>query len=659
LPLPSPLKPRLLSSKAPALPGVDRPTRALERKQATRAEYYESVRDSSEKNRNFSIAWLLFASYVMVIVFSTSDLQLIRTDSTITLPIIGAQLPLLSFYLSIPVLVIAVHFNLLQNLDTHGYKLKEWVDSWDGSPPREQLSAFLFDYAVLEQGGAFDIIVRIANDILTYWLGPIVLGLILLRFSDYQDPLFTGWHLIAFAFSLWLAFRARNRKPSFKPAPHFIWRAVAGLTFTVLAAHVTLTALLVEELWRDNDLAHQWMEMWTSPTKTAFLAEQFIPRLVSPPNAEVTLLDARLELRAKLDGKETSDWWTSSGQGARLAGRQLQYSYLAGADLRRADFSEAKLRRAILRGAHLQGANFGSADLRDARLETVLPLVTDASDSIFDNADLSGTVLTGVNLIGASLKGTKLYGVDLGGANLHGANLENAHLEGSRLFGARFYGANLAGAYLHGAEITLGRFDGSNMRRVQMLGIVLNGIFPFLTALGDGANLTDIRVSNIGTNLGRPIAISLDIKPATVDWAELKDLMRNKEAQDRIERAKAVANRYMTPALIAELQKKVATANPNRTDHPEIVSSLAKTWCGVSLRSKAQGVGVLRRVMEDVNASWPFLGSGIVSPAPTYRELAIQMLSLPECENVHARICAIAKTRGTTLPRCGVPADAL
>ena len=151
--------------------------------EARRSELLSAVKDSSERNRIFFFAWVLFASYVTLIVFSTTDVQLLRTNGTVTLPLVSAQLPFVAFYLACPILVVAVHFNLLQNLDTHAFKLAMWAESWGGSPPRESLPAFIFDYAALERDGTFGTLVRVATDVLCFWLGPIVLAIILLLFG--------------------------------------------------------------------------------------------------------------------------------------------------------------------------------------------------------------------------------------------------------------------------------------------------------------------------------------------------------------------------------------------------------------------------------------------------------------------------------------------
>lgn len=80
------------------------------------------VENSSEKNRNFFIAYLGLLIYVQAIVFSTTDLQLLVSADGLKMPLIDLTLPLERFYILAPIFVIALHFNFMQNLESHHYK---------------------------------------------------------------------------------------------------------------------------------------------------------------------------------------------------------------------------------------------------------------------------------------------------------------------------------------------------------------------------------------------------------------------------------------------------------------------------------------------------------------------------------------------------------
>ncbi|EGS6115484.1 hypothetical protein I9E67_004625, partial [Salmonella enterica] len=69
--------------------------------------------DSSEKTHRFFLAYVFLLSYVLVIVSSTTDLQLLLEDKGIVLPILNVNVSLVGFYVIAPILITAVHINLL------------------------------------------------------------------------------------------------------------------------------------------------------------------------------------------------------------------------------------------------------------------------------------------------------------------------------------------------------------------------------------------------------------------------------------------------------------------------------------------------------------------------------------------------------------------
>jgi len=111
-------------------------------------------------------------------------------------------------------------------------------------------------------------------------------------------------------------------------------------------------------------------------------------------------------------------WLAGEGDGEK--------ANLAGADLCWADLYGANLSRADLRGANLYGANLRWANLGRANL---------------GRADLRGANLYGANLRWANLSWANLSGADLSRADLRGANLSETILNGANLIGTNLSGA--------------------------------------------------------------------------------------------------------------------------------------------------------------------------------------------------------------------------
>ena len=191
---------------------LTQPTLEAEAAKAADLERLDKIVDnSSEKNRNFFIAYLGLLIYVQAIIFSTSDLKLLLPNQELKLPLIDLGVPLVGFYFTIPIFIIALHFNFLQNLESHHYKLMRWQQAHPNNiVPRSRLNPFLFDFAILETNSGFRSWVLWANNILCYNLAPITLALLLFRYADRQDFPVTLWHYMAFVFDSYLVWRLRK-----------------------------------------------------------------------------------------------------------------------------------------------------------------------------------------------------------------------------------------------------------------------------------------------------------------------------------------------------------------------------------------------------------------------------------------------------------------
>jgi uncharacterized protein YjbI with pentapeptide repeats len=119
-----------------------------------------------------------------------------------------------------------------------------------------------------------------------------------------------------------------------------------------------------------------------------------------------------------------------------LAGVDMAFASLHGADL-----SRSRLWRARGREVDLSGARLSECDLGEARL--------------------AGAKLVKAHLSRANLVSAKLKGADAVGTSFRGARLQEAQLDGAVLRGAAFEGANLNNAFFRGAS-----FDEGSLRSV-------------------------------------------------------------------------------------------------------------------------------------------------------------------------------------------------
>jgi uncharacterized protein YjbI with pentapeptide repeats len=186
---------------------------------------------------------------------------------------------------------------------------------------------------------------------------------------------------------------------------------------------------------------------------------------VSYPDVRVLFRGAHL--REAVLSERPGDWYRLSQdqlfratQGARLATRNLRGADLSGAFLMKADLEEVDLDSARLNVADLRGSNLRGATLRGAQLRRALLNLAFLGRAHFEGADLSYASLDGAVLQGAALEGAKLEGAQLQGADLSRTCLRGASLKGANLKGAVLEGSNLRGATLEGvSDLTQAQLD--------------------------------------------------------------------------------------------------------------------------------------------------------------------------------------------------------
>ncbi len=441
------------------------------------------VDNSSEKNRNFFIAYLGLMIYVQAIIFSTSDLQLLLPSQKLKLPLIDIDVPLVGFYVTIPLFVIALHFNFLQNLESHHYKLMCWRQAHPGGVvPRSRVFPFLFDFAILETESGYRNLVLWANNILCYNLAPLTLALLLFRFADRQDFPVTFWHYVCFVVDCYLVWRlrkalvlnARVEEPyqddeqatekseniaefvfgSFRHWPH----GFVGLI--VLGEMLLCYAIATPD---DETFSRSVLLKINEGLGSIGPIEWVLPRIKIDPNDTVWQADDnRMKIEAELVGEANwAKYFNEKGKGFRPDPKSL----------RLVDLREQKLPRAQLSFIRLQGAIFFMTQLQGAKLGWYL------QGANFEKAQLQGAELWDAELQGAKFKEAQLQGADLGGAELQGADLDGAQLQGANLSRAKLQGADLSEAELQGADLRKAKLQGADLYKAQLQGVILESTY--------------------------------------------------------------------------------------------------------------------------------------------------------------------------------------
>lgn len=554
-------------------------------RKVTLEELDKIVADSSEKNRNFFIAYLVLLIYVQFIIFSTTDLQLL-TGNGIRLPFGYLTMPLDGFYVAAPIFIFTLHVNFLQNLEIHHHKLMRWLEKHpQKKAPRELIQPFLFDHAELNDKGMFQSVVRYANTLLCLNLAPITLGLLLWRYSDSQSIPFVIWHFVWFSIDSYWVWRFREaleknkgiytpenleqlaiKHPSLQSLGenkkvHFsnkLKQIIAKMCFfteigryfkttmlqhclttllgVVLFATVVSTVIIVTTSSVNVLLIAKWLEdksefKFSSPVVnwgySKFISgtsSLLIPRISVDFHEQTNVMT--------LESREKSVKMTDS---FHLAIKNLRFAQLSGMQMSNAWLEGASLEGANLEHANLENADLTNANLMNAKLSgTNLKNVT-LNDTHLEQADLKkvhlehtvmangseGIQLNNYDLTEAHLEDADLTKADLGGANLTGAYLQNAMMENANLTGATLTNANLTGAFLRYAIFENATLEFAHLEKTKLA----NANFENATIIKASLINTELTRANLtNSSLNSSILIGAKLNPATLEAAQLEEV---------------------------------------------------------------------------------------------------------------------------------------
>jgi uncharacterized protein YjbI with pentapeptide repeats len=161
----------------------------------------DAANSASERVSGLHVAFMAVCVYVLVIVFSTTDLGLMM-DKGIKLPIMDVEVPIVGFYLFAPYIVVLVHFNLLLQLQLLSQKLFAFdaaVSQQENSGGlRDQLHIFPYTYYLVGRPNSLvHALIGLMVSITLVLLPFATLIVLQLQFLAYQSEAVTWWQRAA------------------------------------------------------------------------------------------------------------------------------------------------------------------------------------------------------------------------------------------------------------------------------------------------------------------------------------------------------------------------------------------------------------------------------------------------------------------------------
>ena len=458
----------------------------------------EQLDHSSTINRNLGLFFVTLLVFTGVTLSGVTDLTLLKSDSAVQLPLLNINVPLESFFLWTPLIMMGFHLNILLNLFQHSQKLFHWLKNNPGNWESQSIQSrpFLFDMMVILRRDSkrnrlpFVSTVVLVNMIAFYAPATMMLAF-QLRFSDYHNFSFTSWHFLLVSLDLFALILLRPRILGSESSDKTIWerirsRASYGQLSLVAAAiglfgYGSLNLVILGGVVN----AEQWVNGIMLDDNDCTFSGDFTfiykPRInIDEPylmagHYEVQHVMTLMDNRKLKPGLAKDSFMYEFGIGISLRNRDLSYAYLSGGYMDHCDLRDAILRNATMCGVSLRKAKMQGCDLSGAKL-----LAANLTHSTLTDAKMVGTVFNDAIMLGTDLDSVEASQAQFQNVNLVGANLNygiftNADFSGATMNGisfkdaranqAIFLGCGMAGADLSSCQLIQADLSGSNFYR--------------------------------------------------------------------------------------------------------------------------------------------------------------------------------------------------
>lgn len=527
-------------------------------------ERQDAANEATGQVRSLYFSFLVICVYVLITVFTTTHKDLL-IGTSLKLPFVNLQVPLVAFFLVMPMLAFLLHLNLLLHFYFLAVKLRAFYDILEEDQRKEihlSLSSMPFSYYFLKQeSGRISVwIIRIIVWTTLNAFPLIVLLGVQLCFLPYHDVYITAFHQLLVVADLillvwfWISV---NRLSPFPSSHHFltgkramlIWVTICVVSFVVgMLAVFCCTWIFMVFMGRTSLDTWSWLThgqrgaifaavclLWLGMPKLFFriLAKRYtghsssagsmvsISRLVLGIFLVFTfsMIMARVPCNSDTVVKQFLDALLNRNLVIReqtlvaeapapevIAAYIIREGMEPNEAIAKLTTKKLLLRKRDLRDADFRRSKFLNVDLTKAKLHR----------ANLGGAELHGADLFSAELHGANLSSAELHGADLFSAELHGANLSSAKLHGANLFFAELYGAQLGSAELYGASLQDAKLHGVSLYQAKLHGADLSSAKLY------GAELKETILH--GAKLKETISHGTYLFSASFDYADLRSL---------------------------------------------------------------------------------------------------------------------------------------
>ncbi|MBS0299062.1 MAG: pentapeptide repeat-containing protein [Proteobacteria bacterium] len=468
----------------------------------------DSVNSASQHVRNYYITFLLACFYIALIVWSTTDLMLLK-NTPVTMPLLNVELPITGFYTFAPYFFLLLHFNLLLQfslLADKTHRFDQAVNELQDEDSRRYYYTRLFAFAFTQilsarhHSGLLRFLLTLMVWITAIWLPLGILIGLQVGFLPYHDEEILFWQRVAVTLDLlvllifWPVIRAPDSRwrSWIKQASGLSWllKIIRSVANRLAKRTVIQHSLLQQsEIYTIRANSHPLLE-GNIGVLTGFVVIVFVWGVAVLPDSQqeqwmADVVSARwlTEKPLSTSNREGKPYfllteylfdrkWMKDEQGKRKAiastfhrNLVIREQLLIANTLKAEEEVDLVSKDEVTRAAALKkvtGLVLSGRDLRYADfIKSRLPKV-DFVGASFKPSDLRYASFKSAMLVNAMMTKTKLQGANLSRAELQEANLQRAHLQRANLQGADLQNASVQLAHLQRAKMQYAKLQGAN-----------------------------------------------------------------------------------------------------------------------------------------------------------------------------------------------------
>ncbi|WP_323641590.1 pentapeptide repeat-containing protein [Pectobacterium carotovorum] len=421
-------------------------------------EVENQVYESSEKNHRFFLVYIFLLTYVLIIVSSTTDLQLLLEERGIILPLLNIHVSLVGFYIIAPLLILFIHVNLILHASITCRKLINLNGIYNSLVPDIKIKNNILDIAILSNNNFHSKTYKALANILYIYAAPIVLSVTFFRFSDYQSTTIFSLHLAILSIDLaciiifsksfnkkFSSARSSNERPSSILLPFGYNRILdylvhAFILFIIIKAVVCWDVFIRD--WGDsfskNIIYHYYNDTDDDGSINDFYG--LLPIIKIDRTTQIAKSEDSKFFGTNTLMKDSSSLhnFITRGMSVDLRNRSLRYAALPMQNLPRVWLTNSELQGANLLFSQLQGVVLSNTKLQGANL----------SGSTLDGAYIFNSNLINTNLSHAKIRGATISDSNFSFANLNHSDMSFSAFAGNLLYLTNFIGANLNSSFL-------------------------------------------------------------------------------------------------------------------------------------------------------------------------------------------------------------------